>query len=258
MKKLCQVHPLPNKNVKEFTLYRTSNRVGLIPMSIDHNDPSLEYLHLYITSDEKIKEGDWVYYQHPAHQDYDGMITRILKLNASKEKAYEVQHTEGWGVIEGYKKIIGTTDQSLKTGGCYCNPGINWWMRDSNSCVHEIEDNYNKARMCELKPISLPQIPESFIKEYVKAQGKITQVQVEYDQEIIDLGWHGSTLAEEFTPKLTSSNELIISLVEPKMYTRDEVKHLMDISISRGVQLKTDLKVIHKKDHIDKWIEENL
>ena len=41
-------------------------------------------------------------------------------------------------------------------------------------------------------------------------------------------------------------------------WSREEVIKLMENSIQRGIQLNTDLKVIHKKDHIDKWIEKNL
>jgi hypothetical protein len=39
---------------------------------------------------------------------------------------------------------------------------------------------------------------------------------------------------------------------------REQVIKLMEMSIQRGIQLKNDLKVIHKKDHIDKWIEKNI
>lgn len=39
-------------------------------------------------------------------------------------------------------------------------------------------------------------------------------------------------------------------------FSRDEVVKLMEKSIDRGMQLKKDYKVIHKKDHIDKWISQ--
>lgn len=43
-----------------------------------------------------------------------------------------------------------------------------------------------------------------------------------------------------------------------EIYTKEEVIKLMEKSIDKGIQLNKDLKVIHKKDHIDKWIKQNL
>lgn len=63
-----------------------------------------------IISDEEIKNGDKVYYKHPLHNE--GMVTTVEDWNYTKhEPAYTVRHTEGYGVREGYKKVISQQDQ---------------------------------------------------------------------------------------------------------------------------------------------------
>lgn len=60
-----------------------------------------------LVSDEEIKNGINAFYCHPSHNFPDGgMITKIENIKYSDYKPYEVKHIEGWGVKEGYKKII--------------------------------------------------------------------------------------------------------------------------------------------------------
>lgn len=61
---------------------------------------------LLVDSTTDLKIGQCVYYQHPAHTHREGMVTNILNPAYAAYKPYEVQHTEGWGVREGYSVII--------------------------------------------------------------------------------------------------------------------------------------------------------
>ncbi len=103
----------------------------------------------------------------------------------------------------------------------------------------------------------LPKLDESFIKYYIEQYNKgniITDVMVEYEHNLdIKQKWD----LAKWLLKVSSDNTITIK-INKDIYSRDEVIELMEKAIQRGIQLKTDLKVIHKKDHIDKWIEQNL
>lgn len=169
------------------------------------------FYHLYILSDEEIKEVDW----------------GISKLNeiVQFKKNYDSSL---------YKKIIATTDKSL---------------------VVKYDDRFedvtiNNKSLNQL----LSQIPQSFIGYFVEQYNRcnvITEVMVEYDcdhtrmpAKIIDV------------LKINPDNTINIKPIKDS-WNKEEVIKLMKRSIDRGIQLKKDYKVIHKKDHIDKWVEKN-
>jgi len=105
--------------------------------------------HLYVISDDEIKEGDVVY-----HIKNDNMLLLIKDTLIMYEKCtYKLE----------YKKIIATTDTSLGYNKSFINP-IN-----------------NKA---DNKWISLPQPSQQFIEKYIESYNKgevITDVLVEYN-----------------------------------------------------------------------------
>ena len=101
-----------------------------------------KYQHLYLTSDEEIKEGDWVIYKGRIVQASIKTQLRIINITS--------------------KKIIATTDKSLEIS--LGKP----YKADMNTIIHPRKQ--------------LPQIPQSFIEAYVKAEGKIDEVQVEMEQ----------------------------------------------------------------------------
>ena len=94
---------------------------------------------LYFLSDEEIKEGDWFISNKEIHQYRGDIIPEILK--------------------SGYRKIIATTDTSLKID----NP------------------NYDIGRLAY---INLPQPSQQFIQKYIEEYNRgniITDVLVEYE-----------------------------------------------------------------------------
>lgn len=188
--------------------------------------------HLYITSNDEIKEGDCCIYQHPKHDRK--IVTRIVKWNYSESKAYEVHHEEGFGVKEGYKKIIATTDKSL-------------WEHDDTV-------SYPRTK-------KFPEPSKHFIKKYIEEFNKgnvITKVMVEYEPYCIESKNDINLNPKRFQGvKVNSANQIIISKIKDS-WNKEEVINLLekwteDISPGFGGKLiSTYYQDLHK------WIEENL
>ena len=154
--------------------------------------------HLYIIDPEaKIEEGDYVI------EDIGGTVYGPI----DKES-----------IIENPKKIIATTDKSLRLPE----------PKDKNIEIY----NY-----------LLPRIPESFIKSYIT--NPVKEVFVEFDS----IEW----LKDADTLKLTSNNEIIIH-ENNKVYSREEVIDLISdfIRCEDGLNQNFDIK-----NH-NKWISDNL
>lgn len=158
-----EIHLQGNNNPKD---YKTLKQFGLTPQ------------HLYITSENEIKEGDW-----------------YLDLT------YQMVVNEEEGNICGNcRKIVATTDKSL---------------------LIEIESD--SMRFDEPVGIPLPQIPQQFIEDYVKAGG-IDEVLLEYETNYIN--WKHDdkieALIDTLELKTDQNNCVITHPVEPKLYTKDE------------------------------------
>lgn len=177
--------------------------------------------HLYITSDEEIKEGDWVY----------NSISNELEKWSYK----------GW--IEapdfeylGYSKIITTTDKSLQIMNL-SQFGNNW------------------------KDIPYSQPSKEFIEAYIKAYNKckqITKVEVEYESMDIstmtsDTKKHPNLSIE--TLKINPDNTINIKPTKDS-WNREDIIKLKNklISLSKEQQFK----ILDSVETFDKWIEENL
>lgn len=111
--------------------------------TIEHEeDLEITPQHLYFTSNEEIKEGDW--YRTKTFDEMDKKFIQATKENTD------------FSVIDPYsQKIIATTDTSL-------------WQHASHP-----EGTVK---------VGLPSISQSFIKQYVEANGDIDKVELEYEQ----------------------------------------------------------------------------
>ena len=211
--------------------------------------------HLYIISDDEIKEGDWVY-ENNLNQE-----TQIYQIYNRNNELGFFRFRNVWISLNrkqnSAKKIIATTDNSL-------------W-RPSHKYASDI--------------ILLPQPSQQFIQKFVEEYNKgnvITDVLVEelrssdgyYDEQDI---WHWKTLGLKINPK---DNTITIKEVKDN-YTREEVDRMLDEQASRTtaemlekfkdyksreevIELITDAMSSctngtssHCQD-FDKWIEENL
>lgn len=114
-----------------------------------------KYQHLYIISDEEIKEDDWY-----LNFDIHGKWGFPTKADYNKTNEFSLKPYSNY-----CKKIIATTDQSLK-------------LKEFTGVVDE--SNGTK----EFWEYLLPQIPQSFIEQYITEYNKcnvISNILVEYN-----------------------------------------------------------------------------
>lgn len=142
MKRKANVVMLPTEKASLLALNK--GKLFLSESKLDYiKDSALgtEPQHLYFTTDEEIKEGDWV---------YDPAYNRVAKY---------LNRLQGGNCSDHCKKIVATTDPELwrkpavdirKTGSLYSLDGVD-------------------------------KIPTDFIEAYVREQGKITEVMLEYE-----------------------------------------------------------------------------
>lgn len=184
--------------------------------------------HLYFLSDDEIKEGDW-------YVDDTNTIRKAITSDP-----------DYWKVRPKYKKIIATTDTSLKIENPIAKKsagGDNWY-------------------------ISLPQPSQSFIKKYIEEYNKgniITDVMVEYEE------WHIAKMPTDFMNHLDITKGLPIidgtQRIELKLIVKDNtitIKKLKD-SWSRDemeIIVVNVFRDIYKDRNWESkaydWINENL
>ena len=189
-----QVHMLPTEDKSDII---ENNSLDFIYHS-SHKDYShwgveeskhLSYQHLYFTSDEEIKEGDWF-------------------INTNFQKIYQANSENSKNIIEfgphpEIRKIIATTDPKLT--------------------VHFEGHEYGTAREINAE-VYLPQPSQDFIKAYCK-QGGIDEVDVEYEEE----GRFAYTGDTRYIPKVdTVHNTITTHRIVEKMYSIDDIEAYCD------------------------------
>lgn len=164
--------------------------------------------HLYILSDDEIKEGDWVLYKNKpclvSLYAYSGEMKVTL--------IYAIKYC---------KKIIATTDTLIITN-----------MSDSNA-VREIDFD-----------IEVPKLSDSFIKKYIEEYNKgsqITKVLVEYEfnqhKFMVTLC---TTKEKEYNLKVDSNNTITIKKVKDS-YSREEVEKLVINALKTRVVWQSEI-----------------
>ena len=134
------IHVIPTDNYSP--LVHSTNKFGGFFKS-EHYSPMKEmgdsYQNIYITSDEEIKEGDWMYYKHFG----EDIVTKYntwggLNTNVNEHKDY-------------YKKIILTTDQDLIKDGVQAidDEFLEWFVK--NPSCEEVE--VDKVDIEQPKPL---------------------------------------------------------------------------------------------------------
>jgi len=243
MKQLCNVVMLTTEKADAGSLIQ---RNGVLNKQLRNNDYlTQDYLkeinsksfHLYITSNDEIKDGDKIYHSKlgigEAKIEFNTLCFYIPRIDGKGSFTSPLEN------FPESKKIIATTDKSL---------------------INSKLDNL----LCDGYKAILPQIPESFIKAYVESNGSIKEVMVEYEEHIIgqcNCACHnpGNRMMHIMAccnpqiinqPKLRSDNTIIIS--QAKTYTRDEVVTLCKLALNAYTDNQPN------GNQIDKWIKENL
>lgn len=154
-----------------------------------------ERFHLYLISDDEIKEGDWCLTTKEAYPTGLPQLSRCHKKHDN-----EIELESGWKKQISYPqsgqqvfKVIASTD-----------PELCWAKYDDCDGTEEVP---NKRAL-------LPQIPIQFNKEYLKSKGCIDEVMVEYVNSRTGksdpLEWDENGLCDEWKLKLIDNNEVII------------------------------------------------
>lgn len=215
MKKKVKVHLLPTEKAK---LYIDGRKLYYNPTTM-HIPVKPQPQHLYFTSDEKIEEGDWCILLEN-HYINGG----VGKYNKEKAIGYGLHNTKF------FRKIVATTDKSLK--------------------IYESE-TLASASGFNLKTddILLPQIPQSFIKEYVKSGGKIDEVEIELDcYEDRQCECKNNSDCLNIGIKVDSNNCVIVHSIKDS-WSREEVEKLLLLAFNAN-----RYSIARQED----WIKENM
>ena len=170
-----------------------SDSIYLNPNNPDNPNDIIDNLgvprHLYILSDDEIKEDDWFIQIHNA------VMTVVIcdKQNKNVVNTHQTRFLKA-------KKIIATTD-----------PKLNRYIENNRGeGVDEI----------------FPQIPQSFIESYTK--NPVEYVELEYEEYNLKADIHsfdGESYSYDLRPKLVN-NEVVIHEVKEKLYTKDDLMKL--------------------------------
>ena len=227
MKQKRQVHMLPTEDETLIRKELNTKKLKLFYDSVFSRDTVGYYpcQHLYFTSDEKPKKGDYAIVTS-AVMSYKDII---------KE----------WGEPIG-KKIIATTDPKL-TIERYIT-GIDPIGEYSTAITQKV-------------PFKLPQIPQSFIKSFCE-KGGIWEVEVKYDeitetkQDKYSDGTYARSCSEQvvgYKLKLID-NTIVINEVEEKMYSEDALVNAIINFANNHLKVRNSVS----KSEVIKWIKENL
>lgn len=236
--KRAKVIMLPTNNNSHIYHTKVNNILGYVTGKVESdleqfpNQTNTQNQHLYITSDDKIKEGDWII-------GFNNIVTKA-KNNTL------VNMTTTIGKI--CKKIIATTDTSL------------------NYIKHDDTVPYPKGEQ-----IRLSQPSQQFIEKYIESYNKgevIIDVLVEYEAYVETGGYLGIAqhLIEDkknwkYQLKVNPKNNTITIKKLKDSWNKEEVIKLLkllkkDTINSIDLDINTDNLICDLE--INKWIEENL
>ena len=238
MKKQIKAIMLPTKDKKTNLIFNDANHLCYQSNKSFKNDrKSRKRFHIFITSDEEIKEGDWAMYLECATKD------KPFK----DAEPYLVKDIDE--VHWNDKKIIATSDDNIRhCKQCGGKQELNMdgvmQFTHINKCVSFSE------------PL-LPNVQQSFLKAFVKSDGKEDwEIEMEGNMcnckvyEESDGCFHCDyTGIDYYKLKLDSDNCVILSAVEEKMYSREEVNRLIIKAFESN-----RFSIARQED----WIKENL
>ena len=230
MKKKCEIVMIATKKATWPNCIWLGRSLGMLHLDKSYNshyscdpiDESMLPQHLYITSDEEIKKGDWVF--NPVYKTvYQRIQNADIKFDIMKAK-----------------KIIATTDLSLST---ILQPHI---------------DKYGDLRYSSFS--ELPKPSESFIKKYIReynSGNQITEVMVEYDifdEPTIDGDWERY---REYKLKVSNKNEVIITKIKDS-WSREEVEGMLADFLTDCWNKNYQFDGLSHDEIAIKWLKQNL
>lgn len=227
MLKQCKVVMLPNnQQTKYLMVYSDVEKTkGKLILNGLKNDEYKEYQHLYIISDDEIKEDDWVY-ENNLNQE-----TQIYQVYNRNNELGFFRFRNVWIPLNKQnlaKKIIATTDTSLKIPRKDSHPNSIWKLDGA------------------LLPQPSQQFIEKYIEEYNKGQ-QITECLVEYEDIYPEHFTYNPSENIITRLKVDKNNTITIKKVKDS-WNREEVIKLLESmpnffnnSISKQIELRTRL-----------------
>jgi hypothetical protein len=198
--------------------------------SVTDNSEKAQYL--YIISDDKIKEGDYIY------NELSG-IGKYIKNEEFNDGIVVIYNNQGFEVaedIKNVKKIIATTDTSL-----------------------EIKTYYKKVGDTLGRNEKVPQPSQQFIEKYIESYNKsnvdsnnytIIDVLVEYELYQNSINYHKDIWKDFERLKVNPDNTININIKPLKeSWNREEVINIIN---------KFNRRINKPITDIPKWIKKNL
>lgn len=226
MFKRAKVVMLPTNEKAQIVLFDGAKKLFLLDSDKTNFQSSIpfKYQHLYILSDEPIKEGDWV------------ILLDSIGNVFSNPQQYNDPKTQH--LNDGLKKIIASTDTNLK---------VNEYL-----IAKYVTSEY------------LPQPSDSFIQKYVSEYNKgniIEEVMVEYEDttpKFIPIDkFNSDDLTDYIKLKINPKDNTITIRKLKDSWNREEVIEFAE-KYARMVQEKPIQLNAYKRIHNQKWIDENL
>lgn len=243
----CKVVMLSTEKASRLYTYDDgqSNSLHQRELGITSDDGYRKGKYLYITSDEDIKESDWIIISDESYTGVEKAVFDGILINGFHKGAC--------------RKVISTTDSSIinKTvnkSPCTCGACT---FEGCSECIISTSSNLHKPT-------------EGFIKKFIEKYNKgelISDILVEY----IDMGeeyWLGDNVNgepfwnENWELKVSSQNEITIHPIK-QSWTKEEVTELIKSSVAEShdwSRINNDIHSISiiEKRFLDKWIKENL
>ncbi len=199
------LHILPTD--KPSKIFECFDELSVGDYNTTREDLQVTNQNLYITSDEEIKEGDYVI------EDIGGVVYGPIDRDS---------------VVENPKKIILTTDQDLVKDGVQSigDEFLEWFVKNP-SCdkVDVVDDTYTVGEMSKL-PLGTRNHKYKIIIPQESMQ--------ETPEKTKDLAYWKANAEEDYI-KVPISVLRYITELEKRMYSEDEVKHIISEALQSAL-----------------------
>lgn len=232
--KKCQVVMFPTN--EKASIHSYMYKLGLRDKPIEtykmNGNNQISYAqHLYILSDEEVKEGDWVYCSN-------GNIKQITKDNLGDK------------FIENWKKIIATTNKlNIHPNIADSYRSGNWLPQPSQSFIEKYVEQYNKGNQ-------IVDLLVGYEEEYWAARNQFNPNSIDFKVYTLEDKEKYQGVMFDYHPvklKINSKDNTITIKKVKESWNRDEVAALLNslyVEFAAYPIMNIDLK--------NKWIEENL
>jgi len=204
------IHLLPTEKPSRLYKSKITQNISMGPIDISQHGDATYNLIIYITSDEEIKEGDWV---------CDIELNRVEKCKYS-------------GTFRNWKKIILTTDQDLIADGVQGidDDFLEWFVK--NPSCKEVEVKHF-GTCCGNQSIT-----QCINCKKYNPVHKIIIPQEEPKQETLEEysnGLYKQSLKDDVDLTFSDGVKLGAKWQSERMYSEEELKNAIEISVAKAL-----------------------